>query len=49
MSQLNSKEESEFFLPPPFCSIQDLNSLDDARSTHVGKGNLLYSVYLFKC
>ena len=48
MFQLNSKKENELFLPPPFCSIHALNSLDDSHTIHIEKGNLFYSVYLFK-
>lgn len=41
-----SGSENEFFLTPPFCSIQA--PLDWLRPTRLGGGNLLYLVHQFK-
>ena len=35
---ISAEAEREFSLPPPFCSIQTLNGLDDAYPT--GEGDL---------
>lgn len=42
-----SASREQIFLPPPWCSIQALNRLDDAHC--VGEVDLLCSVYGFKC
>ena len=48
MSHLEiSEAERDFFPTQPFILFRP--SVDCMRPTHIGKGNLLYSVYQFKC
>lgn len=44
---LSSSREHEFTLPSPLCFVGAFSGLNDAHCT--GKGDLLYSVYSFKC